>query len=276
MGYRLGVTEREVISSRKHRWLKDIRRLRRSKEPGRLLVEGPRLLREAVSSRLRLEATLATPAFCESAEGRDLLGRLDRPPLLVEPALLAEVSDVDSPQGILAVALRPAPDSKVLAGADLVLYLDGVQDPGNVGALARVAEAAGAEALVLGEGTARAEHPRAVRGSAGSLFRLPVGDAAGWDAVRNAQQYRWLGLAADGAQPLWSADLSGPLVVVAGGEGAGISTAVLGRLDASVAIPMAGPVESLNVAVATGIVLFERARRVAARDSSVAGGRQTP
>jgi TrmH family RNA methyltransferase len=251
-----------MIVSRQNRKLKDIRRLRRCKDD-RALLEGPRLVAEALASRIELETVLVTPDFAADEGSRVLLARLAEPPTEVDPTLFAELGDADAPQGILAVARLPERGVEALPeDAALVLYLDGLQDPGNLGAVARVAEAAGANALALAPGTAHATHPRALRASAGSLLRLPVASRASpEDVADRCPALPWAALATRGGTDLWHAELPARLILALGAEAAGLSPTVAERASLALTIPLAPPVESLNVAVAAGIVLFEIARR---------------
>jgi RNA methyltransferase, TrmH family len=169
-----------MIVSRQNRTLKDIRRLRRSKgarAPGaHALLEGPHLLAAALEAGTPIETVVATAEFLASPAGRDLAAALPCLPLIVEPRLLDELADSDSPRGLLAVARLPRGGAETLPvrPGGIYLYVEGLQDPGNLGALARVAEAAGAAGMALSAGTVHPNHPRALRASAGSLLRLPV------------------------------------------------------------------------------------------------------
>jgi len=268
-----------VITSPRNERLKDIRRLARSKGH-RALLEGPHLVTEALAAGIALETVLATPEFLEGAEGRALAGRLRQPPLEVAAAALESIADADSPRGVAAVARLPrggpeslpSPAGGAAGLADVYLYADGLQDPGNLGALARVAEAAGAAGLALGAGSVHPNHPRALRASAGSLLRLPVAvaaDPAGLDRrLGAAGPPRWLALVPRGGLDLWADGWEGergpgapPLVLALGAEGPGLSAAAAGRADGAVTIPLAPPVESLNAVVAAALVLFELRRR---------------
>ncbi len=164
-----------MIVSRQNRTLKDIRRLRRSKG-ARALLEGPHLLAAALAAGSPIETVVATAEFLASPAGRDLAAGLPCLPLTVEPRLLDELADSDSPRGVLAVARLPRGGVEALPAhpGGTYLYVEGLQDPGNLGALARVAEAAGAAGMALSAGTVHPNHPRALRASAGSLLRLPV------------------------------------------------------------------------------------------------------
>lgn len=254
-----------MITSRHNQKLKDIRRLRRSKGDHALL-EGPHLVEEAVAAGHGLEAVLATPAWLETPEGLRIARHLPVPPLEVEAALLEELTDADSPRGILAVAHLPRSGVGSLPVRDdgVYLFLDGLQDPGNLGALARVAEAAGAAGLALSPGTAHPNHPRALRASAGSLLRLPVAVAAEASAVDRhlaSVRPRWMALVPRAGEDLWHAPLDGALVLALGAEGPGLSPAVQDRAGLRLTISIEPPVESLNATVAAALVLFEIRRR---------------
>ncbi len=144
------------------------------------------------------------------------------------------------------------------------LYLDGLQDPGNLGALARVAEAAGAAGLALSPGCVHPNHPRALRASAGSLLRLPVAvgvEPEALDAHLAAAHPRWAALVPRDGEDLYRAPLAGTLILAVGAEGPGLSPALLARAGLRLTIPMAAAVESLNATVAAALVLFEVRRR---------------
>ncbi|HTG31495.1 MAG TPA: RNA methyltransferase [Thermoanaerobaculia bacterium] len=257
-----------MISSRQNQRVKDIRRLRRSKGD-RALLEGTHLVAEALAAGLVLEEVLATPGFLDTPEGRRLarlLPGLPGLPLEVSPEILDELTDTDSPRGLLAVVLLPRSGvaSLPVETDRPYLYLDGLQDPGNLGALARVAEAAGAAGLALSPGCVHPNHPRALRASAGSLLRLPVAvgvEPEALDAHLAAAHPRWAALVPRGGEDLYRAPLAGTLVLAVGAEGPGLSPALLDRAGLRLTIPMAAAVESLNATVAAALVLFEVRRR---------------
>jgi len=211
-----------------------------------------------------------TSRFAKRPEGVALGHQLRAPAVLVDEDIFAGLCDADSPQGVLALGRLPR------AGADdlprrndaVYLFLDRVQEPGNVGAIARVAEAFGAAGLALADGSAHPNHPRALRASAGSLLRLPVacGVTVGTlDAALASVSPRWIGLVARKGRAMAATRAVGTLVLALGSEGAGLSDDVASRLDWSWTLPLREPVESLNVAVAAGIVLFELERERASR-----------
>jgi TrmH family RNA methyltransferase len=257
-----------MISSRHNRRVKDIRRLLRCKAEWALL-EGPHLVGEAVEARVGLEAVLATGEFLDTPEGRRLLDALPLAPLVVDPELLESLTDADSPRGIAAVALLPRAGAEELPAVPRghYLFVEGLQDPGNLGALARVAEAAGAAGMALAPGTASPNHPRALRASAGSLLRLPVAVNAAADAVATRLRPlapRWAALVPRGGADLYASPAlpaADALVLALGAEGPGLSAPTAGRCDLRLTVPIEPPVESLNATVAAALVLFELRRR---------------
>lgn len=254
-----------MIESRQNRVFKDIRRLRQSK--GDLaILEGPHLVEEALRDGVPLTSVVATRDFLDSSAGGRLTALLPRPPLEIKPVLLGELCDADAPRGLLAVARLPRGGAATLprVANGIYLYLEGAQDPGNLGAAIRSLEAAGGLAAALSPGAASPNHARALRGSAGSLLRIPVAVHVEADELAThlaPVRPRWLALVPRGGIDPAAADLSGTLVLTVGAEGPGLSEELAARADVRLSIPLAGAVESLNLAVATALVLFEARRR---------------
>jgi len=263
-----------MISSRSNPTIRRLRRLQRERGDSAVL-EGPALIAEAAAAGVALESVLATPEFLAGAEARRLQGLLSRPPQTLSPTLLSELTDADSPRGVLALAHLPRPGIEGLpVGDGIYVYLDGIQQPANLGALARVAEAAGARGLVLAPGSVHPNHPRALRASAGSLLRLPVAVGAAPAAVARRlapRRPRWVALEPRGGVDLWQAELPRNIVLALGAEGPGLSDACSSLADLRLRVAMETPVESLNVTVAAALVLFELRRRAAASRRPAAG-----
>jgi TrmH family RNA methyltransferase len=265
-----------TIRSRQNRRVKDMRALLRSKggrsSDALAVLEGPHLVGEAIAAGLELEELLVTPDFLAREEGRRLLAGSSREATVVAPELLRDLTDADAPQGVLAAARLPRGGVTALPRrAGTYLFLDRVQDPGNLGALARVAEATGVVGLACSPGCAHPNHPRALRGSAGSLLRLPVAWGTTAREVAGhleAAHPRWIALVAHGGDDLYEVDdLDGSLVLALGAEGGGLSAETETLSALRVRIPLTPPVESLNVATAGAVVLFElRRRALAARE----------
>jgi TrmH family RNA methyltransferase len=256
-----------------------MRRLSRSKgkrlpqERELVLLEGLRLLEAALDAGLSPETVLATPELL--ATDPPLLRRLARPPLAITATLLEELADADSPRGLLATARlpeRPVAELSELVrragGGAVVVLADGLQDPANLGALARTAEAAGSTALVCTPRTVAWRHPRSLRASTGSLLRLPVFAGLEPSELRHALaplDGSWVALVPRGGEDLYRAELGGNLVLAVGAEAAGLAERTLAFADRRITIPLAAGVESLNAHVAAAVVLFELRRRAPGR-----------
>jgi TrmH family RNA methyltransferase len=260
-----------MIASPQNKKIKDIRRLLRCKGEWTLL-EGPHLVAAALEAGTALETVLATAPFLTTPEGRRLttaMAAMAAPPLVVESKVLERLADADSPRGIAALARLPRGGAEALPAVPggLYLYLEGLQDPGNLGALARTAEAAGAAGIALSPGAASPNHPRALRASAGSLLRLPAAvgvEPAALEARLAPLGPRWAALVPRGGQDLYGPlelPAAAPLVLALGAEGPGLSAALSRRAALRLTIPLEPPVESLNVTVAAALALFELRRR---------------
>ena len=183
----------------------------------------------------------------------------------VSAGVMGALSETETSQGVLAVARRPVfEEARLFRDTPLILVGVAIQNPGNVGALLRAAEAAGATGAYLTADSADPMSWKALRGSMGSAFRvphvtaLPAGDVLGRLAARGVAT---IAAVAGSGDRYDATDLTGPVALLLGNEGAGLPADLAARADRRAAIPMAPPVESLNVAVAAGILLFEAARQ---------------
>ena len=183
----------------------------------------------------------------------------------VNENVMKKIADTETPQGIIAVCKMRQPKLEcLLASGKMLLVLDRVGDPGNIGTMLRTADAAGIGGLVLLKGCADIYAPKTVRSSMGSLFHIPVLSGVSEQEFVSAAKkagYDLLVTCLDGADNLYKADLSGRIAFVMGNEAGGVSETLLEKADKRVYIPMAGRAESLNVAMAAGIVMFEALRR---------------
>jgi TrmH family RNA methyltransferase len=183
----------------------------------------------------------------------------------MDDAVLGSISEAEASQGLLALARRPVfTEEALLRGRPLLLVAVGIQNPGNVGALLRAAEAAGASGAYMAGGCADTFSWKALRGSMGSAFRLPHLRRPG--ARETLLRLKERGVASvaavsSGGTPYDQVDLARPVALVVGNEGAGLGEDLLEAVSARASIPMRGGVESLNVAVAAGVLLFEAARQ---------------
>jgi len=258
----------DVPRSRQNPLFKRLRALVRHPGPdGLCLLEGPRLVEEALLAAIEFEEAVFSPdAETREASRRplSLLAERKVPLHRLHPDLLGSLSEVETSQGLLALARRPRFDEdRLYEGTPLVVLALGIQNPGNLGGLLRTAEAAGASGAYLAEGCADPFSGKALRGSMGSAFRLPHHRGlSAEDAVQRLERRGVLILTADadGETRYDEADLRGPVALAFGAEGGGVPPAVSERARLRLRIPTAG-VESLNVGVAAGLLLFEAARQ---------------
>jgi RNA methyltransferase, TrmH family len=233
-----------------------------------LLLDGVHLLIEAHASRIPIEtaafdqAALKQPAVRALAEN---LAAAGTEVLIVSGNVLEAMSPVKTPSGAVGIARRSMvrPAEALRGKTALVVLACDVQDPGNVGALMRAAEAAGATAFVACGATADPLGWKALRGSMGSALRLPIARADIDEALRECRgaAIQTVALAARGGDAFFKADFRGPTALLLGSEGAGLPIDIAARVDRLLSIPMQEPVESLNVAVAAALVLYEAFRQ---------------
>jgi TrmH family RNA methyltransferase len=250
------------LESRANPFLKLVRKLARGgRRDPRFLLDGVKLVRAGLESGVAIERALVAPG-----RGSDEIPLLEGAGVEVfettEP-IFKSVSSVESPEGVLAVARRPTRAMTALEATGIVLVSAGIQDPGNLGAVARVAEAGGASALVLLKGSADPFSPKALRGSMGSLLRVPVfenGDLASLEALG----FRIAALVARGGSDYREVDWTPPVAILLGREASGLDESAFTAAHLRVTIPMRGAIESLNVATAAALVLYEANRRMLA------------
>ncbi|MBQ6608697.1 MAG: RNA methyltransferase [Firmicutes bacterium] len=232
---------------------------------GEYLIEGPNLLKEALKEEIDVEAVFVRPEMTDEEAGIIEEGpELDRKTFILSNRLFDELKDTETSQGIVTVVRkRQDPSPKGRPGGNYVV-LDRLQDPGNIGTILRTADAAGFDLAVFMKGTADPFSPKVVRSATGSLFRLPmvfVKDAEELAELVHSAGRRLIATAMDAEKAYYDCDLEKDAAIIIGNEGNGISPELMMRADEKIMIPMAGNTESLNVAVAAGILMYERIRR---------------
>lgn len=232
---------------------------------GAFVIDGPTLTREAIAASAAGGAVTVDVVYAEATARLDVVEAAHRHGIKVVAVAEGALSKVTSPVTAQSMcALAQMPESVDLAGLDgLVLVLDRVSDPGNAGTLVRVSEATDAAAVLFCGDGVDPWNPKSVRASAGSAFRVPIGiERDTVDALERLRSDGFRILAAGGGGvALDTLDLAGDIAVVLGNEAHGVSDAVRDAADEVVAIPMAGKVESLNVAMAGTVIAFESARQ---------------
>ena len=262
---------RQKITSRDNSLLRRARAVRDGKIDELIFAEGLRLCEEALSSGLKIEAAIYSEELARKERAASLISKLSNvanKSATVSERLLASISYTRTPQGIIVLASRPAIDETQFKTrqpvAPLLVILHGINNPVNVGAILRTAEAAGATGAIATPNTSHPFSPKALRGAMGSAFRLPI-----WTGANYSDVIAWCAktgirtICADieGQTSHTEFDWCGPCALILGPESSGLSAEELAAADQAVRVPMRGAVESLNVAVATGVILYEAARQ---------------
>lgn len=262
-----------VISSPSNPLIKEILKIKSGKKgerEGRCIIEGPHLIEMALSSQAVIERVLFTAEFLARQDGRRLLRSLLRKVpaggiVEVSAPVINRLSDTETPQGILAVVIfdTAVPEGLAFGNHPLVVICDGIQDPGNLGSLIRVSDAAGADAVFILPGTCNPYLPKVIRSTAGSIFHIPLIPVSPEACVDFLRTHHIPLAIADvrGAVSLFDADLTGPLALAFGSEARGAGRVLREKADVLLKIPIVGKAESLNVAMAASICLYETVRQ---------------
>ncbi|RUS46101.1 RNA methyltransferase [Cohnella sp. AR92] len=250
-------------------WAKLSERKAREKE-GRFKLEGVHLVGEALASGWPLECIVFEEGmgipdelipYFESGES----GGTSPSWIPVSPDIIEKCVETETPQPIFAVAYKRKIERDVLFadGAGPVVVLDGVQDPGNVGTIVRSAAASGAAAVVLGKGTADLYNAKTLRSTMGTLFYIPVMEADLMELLPEAREQGKVlyGTSLQATKSCYEVDLGRDAWLLFGNEGSGLSPAAEALVDQPIIIPMTGKAESLNVAMAATVLLFEAQRQ---------------
>lgn len=268
------MAEPPAITSIRNPLVKRIRSLvgdRGQREQERkLVVEGIRMIEEVLAAGVPIDVLLYDTAIGTHPRAAAVLAAARQRGVQFVPAssrVVVACSQVETPQGMVAVVARPvAALANVVGRPDqLTVVADRIQDPGNLGAMIRIADAAGATAVIVTQGSVDPTNPKAVRATMGSLFHLPVVEAAAEEAIATLGAHRVRILVADqeGAVEYTAASYRRPVALVLGNEGEGVDAPWRKVAEAVVRIPLYGRAESLNVVVAAGLLLYEANRRPA-------------
>lgn len=255
------------ITSRDNSLLRQVRAVRDGKIDELIYVEGLRLCEEALRSRLTIEAVIVSEELLRKERVAGVIQELSQATKRygwVSEKLLESVSYTKTPQGIIVLAQRPQSSEMRLDTNPLLVVLHQINNPVNVGAILRTAEAAGVAGVIATKNTSDPFSPKSLRGAMGSAFRLPI-----WSGLSYTEIIDWCrerGIATicadvDATTAYTEIDWTRPSALILGPESTGLTPAELEVADQRVSIPMKGMAESLNVAVAGGVLLFEAARQ---------------
>lgn len=258
----------EIMSPQNARvkeWAQLLEKKHRDKQQ-RYIIEGIHLVSEALKSEAEIEFIAYSMEYGIPAElAQAAPGHLSVEWIGVSDAVIAKCSDTKTPQPVFAVIRKQHSELNGLLKDEngLVVVLDGVQDPGNVGTIIRTADAVGASGIVVGSGCADIYSPKTIRSTMGSLFHLPIVAGDLTEVLPKAKQkgVRLAGTSLQAASICYDYDFRGPTWLLFGNEASGLSAPVQRLLDDALIIPMKGNAESLNVAMAASVLLYEALRQ---------------
>lgn len=260
---------KKIITSLKNPLVKQLRKLHHGKNRRKqnlILLEG----NNSITTAVTLKYPIAI--LCCTAEWRDrhqqlwgiVIHQATRVEL-VSPVILSTIATTVNPDGVIAVATRINSQSSNFVINHLGLLAERLQDPGNLGTIIRTGVATGVERLWLSRDSVDFDHPKVLRASAGEWFRLPVTISDNLTQTIQEQKDRNIQVIAtipDATKTYWELDLTRPTLILLGNESSGLSEELMALADEKVTIPLDNKVESLNVAIATALILYERKRQI--------------
>ena len=251
------------IESKNNNLFKEIKKLKEKKhriKSNKYLIEGLRFVEEAIKSKVSIDSIIFTESFKE--KNPDLFLKINENIKLIQmnEALLKQLCSTENPQGIVGVINM---QNKELKSGELVVLVDKVQDPGNMGTIIRSAHAAGAAGIVMTKGTVDIYNDKTLRSTMGSIFYIPIVEDDSLDFIKSLKKegYKLVVSSLQGKNNFFEENLQGKVMIAVGNEGNGVSDEVYDIADIKVKIPMPGEAESLNVAVATSIMIYEKIRQ---------------
>jgi len=264
------------ITGRDNPRLKFAKRVRDGKEKGAIFVEGVRLAEEALRSRISVRECFVATRALTNERVKTLVESLNAAGIVIHELsaeMFRSISDTENAQGILLICEKPEQSRKTFEKAirfstgkiPLILFLEEVNNPSNLGAIVRTAEAAGASGVIVSRNSADAFSPKSLRGSMGSAFRVPIWAGADLNkAIEWANERKITVTAADvdGNENYTQIDWKTPRLLVFGSEGHGLADAEKEKIDDLIRISIDANVESLNLAVSAGVILFEARRQL--------------
>ncbi|MGL5615546.1 MAG: TrmH family RNA methyltransferase [Sarcina sp.] len=250
------------IESKNNNLFKETKKLKEKKhreKAGKFLIEGLRFVDEAIKSEAEIEKVFFTESFKEKHE--DFLEEISSvEQIILSEPLLKELSFTEKPQGVIALVAIP---NKAIKDKDIIVLVDKVQDPGNLGTIIRTAHAVDAAAVIITKGTVDVYNDKTLRSTMGSIFKMPIIEDNDLSLLKELKEddFKLVVSSLQGENNFFEEDLKGKIIIAVGNEGNGISEEVYNLADKKVKIPMPGEAESLNVAVATSVMLYEKIRQ---------------
>lgn len=258
----------KILTSTKNPLIKQVRKLHNSKERQQqnlLLLEGNNVITTAITLNYPLHTVFCTRKWQERHQQLwQKMILLESQIQLVSPEVLAVMATTVHPDGVIAIATRKTARIPLINKTKLGLAIERLQDPGNLGTIIRTAVATEVDSLWLTEDSVDFAHPKVLRASVGEWFRVPMGVTSDLNSLVKQHQQQEIQIVAtvpQGEKTYWQLDLTRPSLLLMGNEAAGLSSELIALADEKIRIPVANGVESLNVAIATALLLYEAQRQ---------------
>ncbi|RKD24651.1 hypothetical protein BEP19_05140 [Ammoniphilus oxalaticus] len=251
-----------VQNARVKEWAKLGKRKGRE-QAGSFIVEGEHVVEEAIKQEAPIEALLMTEAFPATEIISQFAQTNPSICFQVSDTIMRRLSETETPQGIMAITKIQKDELESFIHKKYLLLLDAIQDPGNLGTIIRAADAAGVDGIILGNGTVDPHNSKVVRSTMGSIFHIPIIQANLAEIIGQLQQHEYTFIAAslEGAVAYDEQDYTGSIGIVIGNEANGVSEEILRACSSRIKIPLYGRAESLNAAIAAGIIMYEATRQ---------------
>ena len=258
----------QVITSKDNEIVKSIKKLKEKKyrdQENKFIVEGIKMVEEALEEKAKIDKIVVCEDCINNGTiSKELLYEIAKQDCVyVSEKVFQTITDVESPQGILAVIEKENSEDKILYDEDIIVALDGIQDPGNLGTILRTLDSVGLRQIILSEKTVDAYSPKVVRSTMGAIYRVNIVKSKNIvETLKNLKKHKFeiVATSLQTKETIYSIDYKNKVIVI-GNEANGVSKEVLEISDEKVKIPMLGKTESLNAAVATGVILYEYVRR---------------
>ena len=258
----------QVITSKDNEIIKNIRKLKEKKyrdSSNEFIIEGVKLIEEAIEENVKIKKIVVCEECLEDkCLDQKLLYKIAKYDCMyVSSKVFGLLTDVVNPQGMLAVIEKQSSEDKINYNDDIIIVLDGIQDPGNLGTILRTVDSAGLSQIILSKTSVDVYNPKVVRSTMGAIFRVKIIEAENLvETLKNIKKHKFKVVATSlaGSESIYKMDYDKKVIVI-GNEAKGVSKEILNVSDAKIKIPMLGKTESLNASVATGIIIYEYVRR---------------
>lgn len=259
----------QKITSKDNEFIKHIKKLKDKKhrdQSNEYLIEGIKIIQEAIQEKANIKQIV----ICDESEHADLISKelmyeiAKHECIYVTEKIFNSITDVKNPQGILAVVGKPSKEkNQIDYDTDLLVVLDDIQDPGNLGTILRTVDSVGLNQIIVSKGTADAYNPKVVRSTMGAIFRVNIVECEDINQTLSEikeNKFKTVVTSLKAGKTIYEIDYKKKAIII-GNEANGVKEEIINSADEKVKIPMPGKTESLNASVATGIVLYEYVRQ---------------